>query len=188
MPTRLTIGLPFLNVRRTLTDTLRSVFAQTFRDWELLLVDDGSSDGSLELARGVRDDRVRVISDGQRLGLPARLNQIAALARGEYLARMDPDDLMHPARLERQVAFLDAHPEIDLVGTGAFTIDGCNRPRGIRGVGALNTTPSAVLRHGLFLHPTVTGRTDWFRKNPYDPSFARSQDFELWCRVCGTAR
>src|SRR5262249_6418855 len=87
-----------------------------------------------------------------------------------------------------QVNFLDAHPDVDLVGTGAFTIDGCSHPRGVRGVGPLNTAPGAILRRGLFLHPTVTGRTDWFRKNRYDPSFPRSQDFELWCRVGAPSR
>src|SRR5438309_10301144 len=87
------IGIPFLNARRFLADAVRSVFAQTCDDWELLLVDDGSTDGSLDVVRSIDDPRVRVISDGTNRGLCARLNQIASLARGKYLARMDADDL-----------------------------------------------------------------------------------------------
>jgi len=75
-----TIGIPFLNARRTLADAVRSVFAQTHGDWELLLVDDGSTDGSSEVVRQLRDPRVRLLADGAQLGLCARLNQIAAAA------------------------------------------------------------------------------------------------------------
>jgi glycosyltransferase involved in cell wall biosynthesis len=181
------IGIPFLNAGPTLADAVRSVLAQTYGDWELLLVDDGSSDGSVEIARGVRDPRVRVVSDGVRRGLPDRLNQIAALARGRYLARMDADDLMHPERLERQVRFLDADPRVDLVDTATFTIDEHNEPLGVRGDRPLDCRPGAVLKWGLLLHPTVTGRTGWFRQNPYDPRFVRAEDHELWVRTCRKA-
>src|SRR3954468_15780628 len=104
---RVTIGLPFVNSGETLPNAIRSVFAQTYDDWELILCDDGSTDISLEIARSVRDARVRVLSDGKNVGLPCRLNQIAAVARGEMLARMDADDLMHPNRIAAQVALLD---------------------------------------------------------------------------------
>ena len=109
MPTtpRLTIGIAFRNPGKHFELALTSVFSQTFTDWELLLIDDGSDDDSLILARGVRDVRVSVIADGLQLGLPARLNQIALLARGECLARMDADDLMHPDRLRRHPPLLN---------------------------------------------------------------------------------
>jgi glycosyltransferase involved in cell wall biosynthesis len=187
MTCRVTVGIPFFNAGRTLADAVRSVFAQTLADWELLLVDDGSSDGSLGVARRVRDNRVRVIADGVNRGLSARLNQIAALARGDYLARMDADDLMHPERLERQVRFLAAHPDVDLLGSTVCTIDHANNPLGVRMEQPLDVRPAAVLRRGLYVHPEVTGRTRWFRQNPYDPAFVRAEDYELWCRVCRSA-
>ncbi len=188
VPVPLTIAIPFLNARRTLADAVRSVFAQTYQDWELLLVDDGSSDGSLEVARSVRDPRVRVLADGVNRGLVARLNQIAGLARGRYLARMDADDLMHPRRLERQVQFLTENTDADLVDTATYTIDEANEPLGIRGDRALDCDPCAVLRSGLLIHPAVTGRTAWFRQNPYDAQFVRAEDHELWVRTCRHAR
>jgi glycosyltransferase involved in cell wall biosynthesis len=178
------VGIPFLNARRTLADAVRSVLAQTFDDWELLLADDGSSDGSVEIVRGLCDPRVRLVSDGVNRGLPDRLNQIAALARGKYLARMDADDLMHPERLQRQVRFLEANPGVDLVDTATFTINENNEPLGIRGDRPLNSDPAVILRSGLLIHPTVMGRTSWFRANPYDARFVRAEDQELWVRTC----
>lgn len=183
-PPKLSIGLPFYNSAKTLLDAVRSVFAQTFCDWELILVDDGSRDGSLDVVRRIADPRVRVISDGINQGLCVRLNQIAALARGELLARMDSDDLMHPLRLARQVEFLDCHPRVDLLDTATFTIDENNRPLGIRGDHPLNSDPGVALTGCLLVHPTVTGRTRWFRANPYDAGFVRAEDQELWNRTC----
>jgi len=182
-----TIGIPFLNAQRYLADSVRSVFAQTHTDWELLLVDDGSSDGSLDIVRHLDDPRVRLVSDGSHRGLAARLNQIACLAHGTYLARMDADDLMHPERLERQVAFLSAHPSIDLVDTATFTVDEDLTPLGIRGDRLLDSRPQAVLRAGLLIHPTVMGRAEWFRRNRYDPVYVRAEDHELWSRTAATA-
>ncbi len=182
-----TIGLPFLDARRTLADAVRSVFAQTHTDWELLLVDDGSTDAGSDLVRSLRDPRVRLIADGARRGLCARLNQIAAEARGAYLARMDADDLMHPERIARQLEHLRANPGVDLVDTAIVTVDDDFTPLGIRGERPLDPRPEAVLRDGLLIHPTVTGRTDWFRRNPYDRRFVRAEDRELWVRTCATS-
>lgn len=183
----ITIGLPFFNCETTLTSALQSVFAQTDPDWELLLVDDGSTDGSLGIARQVSDPRVTVISDGINRGLPYRLNQIAALSAGRYLARMDGDDLMHPDRLHRQREFLQRNPAVDAVGSPAFIIDSRNEVTGRRGDARFDPSPRGVLEHGLFIHPTVTGRRDWFRAHPYDPRFVRAEDRELWCRAVGQA-
>jgi glycosyltransferase involved in cell wall biosynthesis len=183
-----TIGIPFLNARPYLADAVRSVFAQTREDWELLLIDDGSSDGSADIVRGLDDPRVRLLSDGRNRGLCARLNQIAALARGTYLARMDADDLMHPERIERQVRFLRENPDVDLVDTATFTVDDDLTLLGIRGDRPLDARPEAVLRNGLLVHPTVMGRTEWFRRNPYDPVYVRAEDRELWSRICATTR
>lgn len=182
------IGIPFLNARRYLADAVRSVFAQTHDDWELLLIDDGSTDGSIGVVQDLDDPRVRVLSDGSRRGLCARLNQIASLARGDYLARMDADDLMHPERIECQLKFLRANPSTDVVDTATFTVDDDLTPLGIRGDRPLDAGPAAVLRNGLLIHPTVTGRAEWFRRNPYDPVYVRAEDRELWSRTCARTK
>lgn len=183
-----TIGIPFFNGKRTLADAVRSVFAQTFTHWELILMDDGSTDGATEIARSIDDPRVRLVSDGTNRGLCARLNQIASLAQGRYLARMDADDLMHPERIERQVRFLDANPLVDAVDTAIYTIDDDLTPLGIRGQQPLDCDPVSVLRNGLLIHPTMMARREWFLANPYDPDYVRAEDRELWCRTAQTTR
>ena len=180
------IGIPFLNARRYLADAVRSVFAQTHDDWELLLVDDGSSDGSVDVVRHLDDPRVRVLSDGSHRGLCVRLNQIASLAQATYLARMDADDLMHPERVGRQIAFLRANPSVDVIDTATFTVDDDLTPLGIRGDHPLDPRAEVVLQNGLLVHPTVMGRVEWFRSNPYDPVYVRAEDRELWSRTCAT--
>jgi glycosyltransferase involved in cell wall biosynthesis len=187
-PPIVTVGLPFLNSHHTLADAIRSVFAQRLHEWELILVDDGSSDGSVALAKAIQDPRVRVYSDGVNRQLSARLNQIADLARGRYVARMDADDLMHSERLCRQVEFLEAHPEIDLVSSAMFTTDGTLRVVGIRGHDTRAVNMRNAVEGGLFCHPTVVARTAWARANRYDPAYPRAEDFELWCRVASNLR
>jgi hypothetical protein len=96
--------------------------------------------------------------------------------------------MMHPLRLERQVAFLDSHPEIDVVGCGMWTLDTRDRLTGFRGREPVNPHFPTLLRRKLLLcHPTILARRSWFLRNPYDPTFGRSADVELWCRTCSTS-
>jgi glycosyltransferase involved in cell wall biosynthesis len=180
---RVSVGIPFMNSEATLADAIRSVFAQTFSQWELILIDDGSEDESLRIAMAVDDLRVTVLSDGRNRGLQTRLNEIARLARGDYIARMDADDLMHPERLARQVAFLDANPAIDLVGTATYVIDSQARPIGVRHTEPVDTSPGAVLACGLICHPTSMARAEWCARFPYDETFPGAEDHELYCRA-----
>lgn len=185
----ITVGIPFYNNQTTLAGAIRSVFAQTYQNWELLLVDDGSSDASVEIAKSIQDIRVRVITDGQNRGLGWRLNQIAQSAKGEYLARMDGDDLMHPQRLEFQLKYLTQNPGVDIVATGVYSLNQDNQIQGIRGLEDLTemSTKKVLLNKGLIIHPTVMATREWFRRYPYDISYPRTQDRELWCRVANTS-
>ncbi len=180
----ITIGIPFFNAEAYLADAIRSVFAQTYQDWELLLVDDGSTDRSLEIAHSVKDSRVRVISDGQNKRLPSRLNQIVAEAKFDLVGRMDADDLISPTRFEKQAAILNNHPEINLVTTGVCSITNDSRPIGIRSGSPDDSITGRQLllgRHAI-CHGAILGRKSWFLRNPYVLS-QRGQDFELWVQA-----
>lgn len=182
---RISIGLPFYNSEATLCGAINSVLAQSFTDWELILVDDGSSDRSLEIASSYKDPRVHLISDGQNQGLAYRLNQLTNLSQGYYIARLDGDDLMHPDRLWHQVDYLDNHPDVDLVATQAYSIDNNNQILGLKGIDPIsNDLKTILLNKGLIIHPTVMGKAQWFRNNPYDSSLRFTEDRELWCRSC----
>lgn len=190
MTPRVTVGLSFLNEERHLAVAVRSVLRQSVSDLELVLVDDGSSDGSLAIARNLAagDPRVRVRSDGVRRGLPARLNEIAGIARAPCIARMDGDDVMHPERLAVQLSTLDADPELDAVGTWAALIDDAEETFGIAATPEPRRTGADILERGILAHATMTARTSWLRANPYDESLTRAEDRDFWCRVGLTSR
>src|SRR5579872_1929530 len=126
------ILMPFYNAGEDFRTALGSILAQTYENWELLLCDDGSTDGSLALARSFQDERVVVWTDGQRKGLAARLNECIDRARGRFMARMDADDVSYPERLQKQVEFLASHREIELVGCQMLIFGENNEPLGKR--------------------------------------------------------
>lgn len=180
----ISIGIPFYNAEKYLADAIRSVFAQTYQDWELLLVDDGSTDRSLEIARAVKDPRVRVLSDGENKKLPSRLNQIAVEAKYDFVARMDADDLMSPTRLEKQMAVFATYPELDLVTSGVFSVTNELKPVGVRWHDSTRITLKELLaKRGCgVVHAAILARKSWFLRNPYDPTLRIAQDYDLWLR------
>lgn len=185
-----TIGISFLNPGSYFKDAIRSVFAQTLQDWELILVDDGSADGSLNVARSVRSGRVKVYSDSQQKGLPTRLNQIAEIAQGEFLVRMDADDLMHPRRVEKQIEFI-MNNEVDAVGTGAWMIDEEDKICGQSFRSDIYCRKQDILttlKWGWPIHATLVALRRWALQNPYDPHYPRAEDRELFVRVLGKSR
>lgn len=178
------IAIPFYNAESTLLDAIRSVFAQTHEQWELILIDDGSTDLSLSIAKSIDDPRVRVFSDGKNLKLAARLNQIVELASYDFIARMDADDLMSPVRLEKQIKLLNASSTIDLVSTGLCSLNDENKALGIRCATSKHTITSEKLLSGNsgIVHASLLGRRAWFKRNPYKESMIKSEDTNLWVR------
>lgn len=182
------IGIPYTDQTEELALAVKSVLNQTYEDWELILLGDGPSPGASAVAKSFRDRRVRVYEQPERSGLAAALNRIAHLARFPLLARMDGDDLMHPLRIERQVRKFESDPDLDVLGTMAFLIDGDTELVGAFTEPELPRTPRGFLRSNAFSHPTVMGKTSWFRANPYDEHLLRAQDKELWLRTCQTSK
>lgn len=181
-----TIGIPFYNNEKTLHSAINSVIYQTFKDWKLILIDDGSSDNSLHIAKklAATDERITVISDGKNKGLVARLNQIIDLANEDYIARMDADDIMLPERIQKQLEVFKKKSDLDVVATAAYTIDENDNPIGIKDAEAIDTTdPKSVFRKSLLIHPSILVKSSWFKKNKYDKDYFRAEDYELWCRT-----
>ena len=180
------VGIPFYNSEKYLSDAIKSVIRQSYQNLEIILIDDGSSDDSLKIAKEFDnvDKRVQVISDGRNLGLPKRLNQLSKHAKGIYYARMDADDMMHPDRIKTQIEYLNRHTSVDLLGSGLIAIDNENNITGLRKGSLLeNITLKMVIRMTWAVHPTITGRLEWFKNNPYDENLRRAQDYELWIRT-----
>lgn len=183
--------LPVYNGGSLLPASLESVLRQTFTDFELLIIDDASTDETADLLRAVRDPRVRVLTNAENLGLTRSLNRGLSEARGEFIARQDADDLSAPDRFEKQLAFLRAHPEVQLLGTCAWRLNPLGR---VTGANDLPTTHDAIrwvsVTDNPFLHTSVVFRTATILAEfgGYDESFAICQDYQLWTRVADTYR
>jgi glycosyltransferase involved in cell wall biosynthesis len=183
-----TVLLCVYNAEQFLPASLESVLTQSFRNFEVVVVDDGSSDGTPEVLSRFSDTRLRVIRNRSNVGLTKSLNIGLAAARGELIARQDADDLSHVRRLEKQVRFLGAHPEVAAVGAQARRIDRNGYAR------SLGHWPKScgdlALRWQLmfdspFLHSAVMFRREvvWDELGGYDETFRANQDFELWSRL-----
>jgi len=163
-----TIGLSIYNGEATLASALKSIIAQTFQEWELVLIDDGSHDASLKIARTFTDQRIVVVSDGGNKGLASRLNLAIEMARGKYFCRMDQDDIAFPNRLERQVEFLEKHLDVDLVAASVVVFRSDGRLSGVLNVPESHKEICRNPWGGFHLpHPTWMGKTAWFIAHPY---------------------
>lgn len=185
-PPKVTVLLPVYNSAPFLRKAVDSILVQTWRDFELLAIDDGSTDGSLDILRAYSDPRIRLVAHERNQGLVASLNEGLDLAKGAYIARMDADDIMLPERLAWQAAHLDAHPEIALVaGMVAFM----NRDGAITGTWDTDqATPdeasvAAMLpRTNCIAHPTVMLRRSALGGLRYAPRHG-AEDWDLWLRM-----
>lgn len=177
-----TIGIPVYNSEKFLHQAISSVLNQTYPYFELIITDDGSTDGSVSIVESFNDPRIILLKDNQNKGISYRLNQQIQLANGVYFARMDADDIMLPNRIEEQVRFMMEHPQTDIVGTTVGVIDDNNEILGYRKASHKKTQAEA-LQGAVFVHPSVLGRTSWFKQHLYKEEFIGMEDYELWIRT-----
>jgi glycosyltransferase involved in cell wall biosynthesis len=189
-PPAVSVVLAARDARATIGDAVTSVLAQSLRDLELVVVDDGSVDGTGDVLAAVGDPRLRVVRNDEALGLAGALNVGLGEATGRYVARLDADDLARPEWLERLAARMASGPPAAVVGTGTVDFDdaGCagrvhRMPAGARAVrwAALFSSP--------FFHPTVMVDRRVLDEHGlrYDTAFAESEDYDLWARLLAVA-
>ena len=191
---RVSVVMPIYNGRRFVADAVASVRASHFTDLELLIIDDGSTDGSADEATRAagRDRRVHVLTL-PRGGVAAARNVGLHRARGEFIANLDADDLMLPERLDRQVAYLDRHPECVAVGSRALIVDGDGNPLRVGGrVYTHEAIDEAHLdgRPGAILNPTATFRRQAALSIGGYAGHLKStgEDHDLWLRLAEVGR
>lgn len=172
-------GEPFIGA------AVESILRQTWQDWEFVIIDDASTDGTPSRLASFRDPRIRILRNAENIGLTASLNRGLDLAHGELVARQDADDLSHSERLARQVAFLHANPSVAAVGSQAWLTDARGHslgrkdfPLGHRGIWFAHLFDNALA------HSAVTfRRAAVLAAGGYDETFRASQDYELWSRL-----
>lgn len=184
------VVMPVYNGERYLKEAVESVLNQTLSDFEFIIINDGSTDNTCAILKSFTDGRGNLI-DQEHQGLIASLNRGLAIARGEYVARMDSDDIALPDRLEKQVAFLRAHPEIGILGTACRLIDEGGLDLGVMRwpIHDLEIRWTSLLS-SPFGHPTVMVRRDILMRDglKYDEAFQRVEDYRLWTRVLSHTR
>lgn len=173
-----TIGIPVYNCERFIALAVKSVLNQSYNNFELIIIDDGSTDGTVDVLRQFNDPRLTFLSDGENSGIAYRLNQQIEMAKGKYFCRMDGDDIMFPDRLRRQIDYLESHQGVDVIGSSAVIIGDENEIIGIRLFKENGKDNSCI----EFIHPTVCGKTTFFKKFKYRNELKGIEDLDLWHR------
>jgi glycosyltransferase involved in cell wall biosynthesis len=181
---RVTVLMPVHNGGSYLLEAVNSILAQTFPDFEFLIVDDASTDQTVAYLQGIRDPRIRLLKSEQRLQIARALNLGLDHAKGKWIARMDADDISLPDRLSRQLDFLVKYPEVGLCG-GRITYFGFYTGRFHDLPLSYEDVRSSALFDNPFTHPTVMMRRDLFERYHlrYDPDYCPADDYELWVRA-----
>ena len=170
------------NGEKYLREAIESILNQTLPDFEFIIVNDASTDGSLEIIQSYDDRRIRIINNKTNIGLTRSLNIAIEQAQGKLIARQDADDISLPNRLEEQFRYFKQHPETALLGTSIYIIDEDGERQGKR---ILSDDPSRNNFQGAwFAHGSAMLKTEIVRKlGGYNELYRYSQDFELWLKI-----
>jgi glycosyltransferase involved in cell wall biosynthesis len=184
---RITVLTTVYNGMAYLRECVDSVLAQTMKEFEFLIIDDASTDASVELIRSYDDPRIRLVLNDKNMGQARSLNRGLDLARGEIIARLDQDDACLPERLAEQLAYLDAHPDVGVLASWEISVDSDGKK--------IRTWEGTIPDYGDFVgaillglcpvwHPSAMFRkAEIARLGNFDPSYAPAEDYELWSRV-----
>lgn len=167
---------------------VRSILDQTYKEIEFIIIDDGTTEDCLSYLQNLEDNRVRLLRNEENIGLAASLNKGIEIAKGKYIARMDSDDYSMPERLDRQVQYMEANEDVDVLACIALDIIGEKLTGGIGGAYRIfdneDMKAELSLAPKVFPHPTVMYRASFLKEHGlrYDESFLRAQDYDMWAR------
>ncbi len=188
---QVSVVIPAHNRAELIGDAIDSVLAQSFEDFELIVVDDASTDDTAGVVKRYADPRVRLVSNANNLGIPGSRNHGIEVAHGAYIASLDSDDYAYPKRLEVQAAFLDANPDCGVVGSWTNWMDASGRllrHKVKRRPANPDDAAAMLIFNSCLAQPSVMARTDLLRRFRYDEQFDMSEDYELWVRMAPHCR
>lgn len=179
----LSVVMPTYNAAEYIERSLESILRQSFEDYELIIIDDGSTDGTIELIEKQEDDRIHLIQREDENGITSALNRGIDETRGQYVARHDADDWSSPDRFDKQITYLESHPDVALLGTGAYLVDEDGQQISRRRV-LENPRVENLIEHNEFVHGSVMMRQDALADlGGYDERFVTAEDYDLWLRL-----
>lgn len=191
MNPKVTVLMPVYNGEKYLKEAINSILGQTYRDYEFVIINDGSTDGSVKIIQSYSDERIRFINNEKNVSLSSTLNEGIELATGEYIVRMDQDDISVPTRIEKQVRFMDDYPDVGICGTWIKYIGVPWRPwRSVIYKYPIKhrDIKARLLFNSMFAHSSVIMRRSLLNKFQlrYDPGYLTAEDWPLWqkCSFC----
>ena len=180
----ITVALPVFNNEKTVEVTIKSIIFQTYQNWELIVVDDASTDSTAKIVKKFKDKRIKIVRHSENKHIAATLNEIIDKAKGKYFARIDGDDYCYPKRFEVQLSYMKKHPKIDLVGCNLIVVDKNGRLLGKRNVYRKNNNVTHNPYSNIYLpHPSFFGKIEFFRKYKYRRPPVTAQDQDLLLRA-----
>jgi glycosyltransferase involved in cell wall biosynthesis len=180
--------MPAYNVEKYVGEAIESILNQTYKDFEFIIFNDGSTDNTAAIIGNYKDERIRFFNYARNSGYVAHLNQGISIAEGRYIARMDADDISDPQRLQKQFDFMEANAEVGICGTWYDIIgDSSNIIRIATEHADLKVN---LLINSVFGHPSVMIRSEVLKKHQlfYDHSFMPAEDFKLWVELSRVAK
>ena len=179
--------LPAYNCEKFIGKAIQSVLQQTFKDFELIIINDGSTDNTESIIHTFIDQRIVYLKNPENKGLIYSLNRAISLAQGKYISRMDADDICLPERLEKQKIFLDQNNDIAVVACTIDLINDKEEKTGIWELDRQTITPEqikkAMLNQNCIAHPTVMIRSEIIKKMKYKMYQKNIEDYDLWLRI-----
>jgi glycosyltransferase involved in cell wall biosynthesis len=178
----ISVVMPVYNGERYLREAIESILNQTYKNFEFIILNDGSNDKTEEIILSYDDPRIVYIKNSKNLRIVKTLNKGISLAKGVYIARMDADDISLPTRFEKQIQHLEKHHEVDICGTAIKHI-GCKNevqyfPRNH------NEIKVNLLFNSAFAHPTIMGKSIYFKNHTYNDGYVMAEDYYLWASTC----
>jgi glycosyltransferase involved in cell wall biosynthesis len=182
---KISVMMPVWNGERYIADAIASILSQTYTDFELLVLNDGSTDKTVEIVQSFNDPRIRIINNEKNQGTVLTRNNGLTHCRGEYVAMLDADDLAHPTRFQKQVDFLDSHPDFGIVGSWVDLIDANSKPLGASWKIDFEPeeTPILLLLHTCFSFSAVMLRKKAIPSDGFRLGYIPAEDYEIWIRI-----
>lgn len=180
---KISVIMPAYNAEKYIREAIDSILAQTYTDFEFIIIDDASTDATASIVESYTDERIRFFRNDNNMGVANTLNRGLDLAVGEYIARMDSDDISLPERFAKQVEFMDTHPDVAVCGSGIEIFGAMSGRRTFSE--SSEQLKVDLLFSSCFAHPSVIMRASVVGPNAlhYDSAFSKMEDYDLWCRI-----
>jgi glycosyltransferase involved in cell wall biosynthesis len=186
------IVMPVYNAAPYVAEALDSMLRQDHTDFECIVIDDGSTDGSDAVISGFKDPRIRHLRNEANKGLVSTLNRGLRESRGRYIARMDGDDISLPGRLSKQVAYLDAYPQVDVVASVVRLVDASGNATGYWKEDREHVTGESIRDflpvNNCIAHPSIMARAETLKAFGYQDSQKQAEDYDLWLRLTAAGK